>query len=111
MADSPYPLGSLGLQIKAHWKQHRPQMYAGLEKSGRLQQSLYQAQQQTNDLMYELQNGPRKLDYHQAWELAREQWAFLPSEQDDPDEPDATTASPTSTPSGRAQPATRPEAT
>lgn len=31
-----YPLGSLGLQIKAHWQKYRPKMYAELEKSGDL---------------------------------------------------------------------------
>jgi hypothetical protein len=83
MAD--YPLGSLGIQIREHWKRHCPQMYAELEKSGHLDESVSAAQEQTSDLMYELQNGPRKLDYHQAWELAREEWAFLPSEEAVPD--------------------------
>jgi len=82
MAD--YPLGSLGLQIKAHWKQHRPKMYAGLEKSGHLQESVYQAQEQTSDLMDDLLD--KGLDYNQAWELAREEWAFLPSEEDEPED-------------------------
>jgi len=79
MAD--YPLLGLGLKIKAHWKQYRPQMYAALEKAGKLQESVYAAQERTSDLMYELQNGPRKLDHQSAWELAREEWAFLPSEE------------------------------
>ena len=79
MAD--YPLGSLGLQIKAHWKQHHPKMYAGLEKSGHLQESVYQAQERTSDLMDSLMGQGMK--HEQAWELAREEWAFLPSEEDD----------------------------
>jgi len=29
-----YPLGSLGLQIKAHWQKYRPQMYAQLQREG-----------------------------------------------------------------------------
>jgi hypothetical protein len=49
MAD--YPLGSLGLQIEAHWRQHRPQMCAELEKSGDLLESLHAAQERTSDLM------------------------------------------------------------
>jgi hypothetical protein len=76
MAD--YPLLSLGLQIKAHWKQHRPQMYADLEKSGHLAESVHAAQERTKDLMDRLDKG---LPHHQAWELAREEWAFLPSEE------------------------------
>lgn len=77
MAD--YPLGSLGIQIKAHWKRHRPKMYAELEKAGKLEESVYQAQERTSDLMDSLLD--QKLSYDQAWEMAREEWAFLPSEE------------------------------
>ena len=78
MAD--YPLGSLGMQIRAHWKQHRPQMYAELEKSGYLAESVHAAQERTKDLMDSLLD--KGLLHHQAWELAREEVAFLPSEED-----------------------------
>ena len=33
--------------------------------------------------MYEL-TVVKKLQYDQAWELVREEWAFLPSEEDSP---------------------------
>jgi hypothetical protein len=64
MADK-YPLVALGLQIKAHWKKYRPQMYAELEKSGHLQQSVYEAQERTSDFEDDLlgkgtQAPPRK---------------------------------------------------
>lgn len=75
-----YPLGSLGLQIKAHWEKYLPHMYAQLQREGKIQESVYQAQEQTKDLMTELL--AKGLDYNQAWELAREEWAFLPSEED-----------------------------
>ena len=75
-----FPLGSLGLQIKAHWKRYRPKMYAELEKSGHLLESVYEAKERTSDLMDSLLD--KGLPYHQAWELAREEWAFLPSEED-----------------------------
>jgi hypothetical protein len=78
MAD--YPLASLGLQIKDHWKKHRPQLYAELEKAGDLAESLHAAQERTKDLMDSLLN--KGLPHHQAWELAREEWAF-PCEEDD----------------------------
>jgi hypothetical protein len=81
MADD-YPLGSLGLQIKAHWKKYRPKMYAALEKSGHLQASVYAAQESTNDLMDSLL--AKRLSHEQAWELAREEWAFPPGEEDGP---------------------------
>jgi len=88
-----FPLGSLGLQIKAHWKKYRPQMSAQLQSQGKLEESVYAAQELTNDLMYDLLHKHR-LSYDQAWELAREEWAFLPSEKDEPSPPfDPTTLS------------------
>ena len=93
-----YPLGSLGLQIKAHWKKYRPRMYKELEKSGKLLESVYAAQELTNDLMDRLL--AKRMPHHQAWEIAREEWAFLPSERDEPnadvrpDEPDRADVEP-----------------
>jgi hypothetical protein len=60
MAD--YPLGSLGIQIREHRKRHRPKMYAELEKSGHLLQSVYAVQELTSDAMYEL-TVAKKLPY------------------------------------------------
>jgi hypothetical protein len=80
MAD--YPLGSLGMQIREHWKRHRPTMYAELEKAGKLKESVYAAQERTSDLMDDLMKN-HGMPHHQAWELAREEWAFLQSEEDD----------------------------
>jgi len=77
MAD--YPLGSLEIQIREHWKKYRPLMYAELETSGDLAESVHAAQERTKDLMDSLLD--KGLPYHQAWELAREEWAFLPSEE------------------------------
>jgi hypothetical protein len=56
-------------------------MYAELEKSNHLGESLHAAQERTSELMESLLAGG--MPHHQAWELAREQWAFLPSEEDD----------------------------
>ena len=82
-ARDQYPLGSLGLKIKAHWRKHRPKMYAALEKSGHLRASLYAAQELTSKAMYDLEV-VKKLPHDQAWELVREEWAFVPSEDDVP---------------------------
>jgi hypothetical protein len=79
MAD--YPLGSLGIQIREHWRKYRPKMYAELEQSGHLAESLHAAQERTSDLVDSLVAGG--MPHHQAWELAREEWAFLPGEEDD----------------------------
>ena len=73
-----YPLGTLGLQIKAHWKKYRPKMYAELQRQGKLEESVYAAQERTSDLMDELLS--KRMPHHQAWEIAREECAFLPSE-------------------------------
>jgi hypothetical protein len=57
-------------------------MYAELEKSGHLAESLHPATERTSELMYDLKNGPKQLDCRAAWEMAREEWAFLTSEED-----------------------------
>lgn len=72
-------LGSLGLQIKAHWRRHRPKMYAELEQAGTLEESVSTAADLTADALYDLVV-VKKMPYDQAWELVREEWAFLPEE-------------------------------
>ena len=76
-----FPLGSLGLRIKAHWKQYRPKMCAQLQREGKLDESVYTAQELTGETLYRL-TVEEKLSYDQAWELVREEWAFVPSEED-----------------------------
>ena len=73
-----YPLGSLGNQIREHWRRHRPEMYAELERPGALAESVHAAQERTNDLMDRLL--AQGLPHHEAWELVREEWAFPPDE-------------------------------
>jgi len=67
MAD--HPLGSLGIQIREHWKRHRPQMYAELEKSGHLLESVYAAQELTNDLMDDLLQKHRNSSRFPVWRV------------------------------------------
>ncbi len=75
-------LNSLGHQIEEHWQEHRPKMYRALARSGQLRKAVFSAQELTSDSLSDLvQKG---LDYYQAWELVREEWAFLPSEEDVP---------------------------
>lgn len=76
-------LSPLGYQILEHWKRHRPTMVESLEKAGRLQQSVFAAQELTGNLLYEL-TVVRKMDYQAAWEIATKEWAFLPDEEDQP---------------------------
>ena len=75
---NPVKLDGLAREIKAHWKAHRPQMYAALEQSGELDRSAQAASDRTGDALGRLiEEG---MDYDKAWELVREEWAFLPAE-------------------------------
>src|ERR1035438_3724503 len=69
---------ALGEAILKHWREHCPQMVRDLEKENRLDQAVFETQERTGDLLYELVS-VKKMDYHAAWELAREEWA-LPGE-------------------------------
>lgn len=81
-----YPLDGLGLEIKAHWKMYRPRMYRELERAGRLDQAVYEAQERTGQALGQMiEEGA---DLEKAWEAVREEWAFLPAEADAPEETD-----------------------
>ena len=66
---------ALGEAILKHWREHCPQMVRDLEKENRLDQAVFETQERTGDLLYELVS-VKKMDYHAAWELAREEWAL-----------------------------------
>ena len=44
----------LGEKILRHWREHCPQMVRDLEKQNRLDQTVFEAQERTGDLLYEL---------------------------------------------------------
>ena len=73
---------ALGEAILKHWRENCPQMVGDLEKQNRLQQAVFEAQEKTGDLLYELVS-VRKMDYQAAWELAVQEWA-LPQSEDLP---------------------------
>lgn len=66
---------ALGEAILKHWREHCPQMVRDLEKENRLDQAVFETQERTGDLLYELVS-VKKMDYQAAWELAREEWAL-----------------------------------
>lgn len=73
-------VGSLGIQIRRHWLEHRPKMAAQLQAAGKLDAAVYAAEQLTLDAeATAIYNG---MAPDQARELTREEWAFLPSEED-----------------------------
>jgi hypothetical protein len=73
----------LGQQILEHWRRYRPMMVEKLDRENQLQQAVFAAQELTGNLLYEL-TVVRKMEYQPAWEMATREWAFLPSEEDQP---------------------------
>jgi hypothetical protein len=72
--------GSLGLQIKEHWRKYRPRMYRELKKTGKLDEAVHAAEAMTVDAYDSaVRSG---LNPDQAREFVREEWAFLPDEED-----------------------------
>ena len=66
---------ALGETILKHWREHCPQMVRDLEKQNRLDQAVFEAQETTGDLLYELVS-VKKMNYQAAWELAAQEWAL-----------------------------------
>lgn len=72
-----YERNRLGQMILEHWQKHRPQMVEELQTTNQLDQTIYEAQETTGDLLYELVS-VQKMDYQAAWEIAMREWALLP---------------------------------
>jgi hypothetical protein len=64
--------------ILEHWSRYHPRMLAQLRQEKRLEQVLEETAQQFSDLLYDLVS-VKKMEYHQAWELAIQQF-LLPEE-------------------------------
>jgi hypothetical protein len=64
--------------ILEHWSRYQPSMLAQLRQENRLEQVLEETAQQFSDLLYDLVS-VRKMEYHQAWEIAIDQF-LLPEE-------------------------------
>src|SRR3954468_10832386 len=69
---------ALGETILKHWQTHRPQMVRELEQNNRLDQAVFEMQEKTSDLLFELVS-VKKMEYQSAWEIAMSEWA-LPDE-------------------------------
>ncbi len=72
-----YERNRLGQMILEHWQKHRPQMVEELQTTKQLDQTIYEAQETTGDLLYELVS-VQIMDYQAAWEIAMREWALLP---------------------------------
>jgi len=83
-----YEQTRLGQMILKHWLEHRPRKVEELQNQNQLENRLRQVEDQTADLLYELVS-VQKLDYRQAWEMATQEWAFLPTEDPRPSSADS----------------------
>lgn len=73
-------LSPLALQAIEHWKNHLPTLYASLKKDGLLEERAQKAADQTNEALEQAVS--QGMPWHNAWELIRNFWVFLPSEED-----------------------------
>ena len=62
-----YERNRLGQMILEHWRKHRPQMVEELQTTNQLDPTIYEAQETTGDLLYELVS-IQKMDYQAAWQ-------------------------------------------
>ncbi len=69
---------AVGEMILKHWRENCPQMVRDLEKENRLEQAVFEAQEKTGDLLYEMLS-VHKMNYQDAWELAAQEWALSQS--------------------------------
>jgi hypothetical protein len=80
-------LTQYGRQAEKHWREHRPKMVSALEASGQLQTMLLEAEEKTKDEMATLrtqlikQGKTAQQAHDQAWEMVREKYILLPSEE------------------------------
>ena len=71
-------------QARLHWQEHLPNLYAQLQKAGKLDAALQQAALQTAREMDDLEQ--QGMTEHEAWEMTRESYLFPPEEQAEPEE-------------------------
>ena len=86
------PLTTLRQDIRAHWRKYRPQMTARLEAEGTLDAHVEAAAKETEEAVLSYVAKAQGTSFSpaqafwQAWEIYREEWAFLPAEASDEDE-------------------------
>ena len=83
------PLTNLDAQIRAHWEKYRPNMVARLKAEGKYDRAVRIATALTTEAVMNYRPSIPMNEgaaFWQAWELFRNEWAFLPAEEDVPDE-------------------------
>lgn len=90
--NAAFNLGRLKAEGRNHWKKHLPKMYARLERSGKLEEAIEEAAQQTRKLMDQA-NEAGQTDA-EAWPEVRAQYLILDpamaGEQTEPEPQDET---------------------
>jgi hypothetical protein len=88
MKAKPNPLYKLDEDIAAHWEEHRPKMTKRLKAAGQFEQAVKTAAALTTEAVityYPPKGGNMGMAFWEAWELFRNEWAFLPTEEDVPE--------------------------
>ena len=87
MPETPITLTQYGMMADKHWRQFLPKMVKELERKGKLQEMLLEAEDKTEEELSALR---RKLmnqgltaqqAHDQAWEMVREKYILLPPEE------------------------------
>lgn len=87
MHATPITLTQYGRMAEKHWREFLPNRIKEMEARGILQQMLLEAEEQTKNEMYDLTAEFRKQGltaqqaHDRAWEMVREKYILLPSEQ------------------------------
>jgi uncharacterized membrane-anchored protein YhcB (DUF1043 family) len=80
-------LTQYGRQAEKHWREHCPNLVRELEARGQLHAMLLEAEEKTKDEMATLrlelmkQGKTAQQAHDQAWEMVREKYILLPSEE------------------------------
>ena len=80
-------LTQYGQMAEKHWREHCPKMVRELKRRGLLHQMLLEAEEKTKDEMAALrlelmkQGKTAQQAHDQAWEMVREKYILLPSEE------------------------------
>jgi len=80
-------LTQYGRMAEKHWREHCPKMVRELKRRGLLHQMLLEAEEKTKDEMAALrlelmkQGKTAQQAHDQAWEMVREKYILLPSEE------------------------------
>lgn len=80
---SPNPLSALRDDIREHWEECRPKMYARLQKAGTLEEAIETAYLLTEEEVNQLCANPQ-VSLLAAFEAVRQKYAILPTEEDVP---------------------------